>query len=173
MSNTRKKHGNGNVKEMKIKRHRRITSTNANTTSTNIRSRDVLHEQNQTIYPHSGLSNLLQLMSKMDTRLNSSEKKVTKSVDELDEIKTSIKFVTQKVSTVEREVTALKQKYTEIEVHIQGIGNLFDETKEACKENETEIMKVKRENIAVKAKLSEMETDIRTFKNERGNHYWT
>jgi hypothetical protein len=44
---------------------------------------------------------------------------------------------------------------------------------EFCKENETEIMKVKRENIAVKAKLSEMETDIRTFKNERGNHYWT
>ena len=132
----------------------------------------MLYGQNET-NPASVLSNLLQLMSKMDTRLNSSEKKVTKSVDELDEIKTSIKFVTQKVSTVEREVTALKQKYTEIEVHIQGIGNLFDETKEACKENETEIMKVKRENIAVKAKLSEMETDIRTFKNERGNHYWT
>ena len=75
----------------------------------------MLHGQNQTIYPHSGLSNLLQLMSKMDTRLNSIEKKVTKSVDELDEIKTSIKSLTQKVSTVEREVTTLKQQYTEID----------------------------------------------------------
>jgi hypothetical protein len=54
-----------------------------------------------------------------------------------------------------------------IEVHTQGISNLFDETKEACKENETEIRKMKRENIAIKAKLSEMETDIRKFKNER------
>ena len=57
-------------------------------------------------------------MSKKDTRLNSIEKKETKSVDELDEIKTSIKSVTQKVSTVEREVATLKHKYTEIEVHI-------------------------------------------------------
>jgi archaellum component FlaC len=56
-------------------------------------------------------------MSKTNTSLNSIEKKVTKSVDELDEIKTSIKSVTQKVSTVEREVTTLKHKYTEIEVH--------------------------------------------------------
>ena len=70
----------------------------------------MLHGQNQTIYPHSGLSNLLQLMSKMDTRLNSIEIKVTKSVDELDEIKTSIQSLTQKVSTVEREVTTLKQQ---------------------------------------------------------------
>ena len=69
-----------------------------------------MHGQNQTIYPHSGLSNLLQLMSKMDTRLNSIEIKVTKSVDELDEIKTSIQSLTQKVSTVEREVTTLKQQ---------------------------------------------------------------
>ena len=75
----------------------------------------MLHGQNQTIYPHSGLSNLLQLMSKMDTRLNSIEKKGTKSVDELDEIKTSIKSLTQKVSTVEREVTTLKQQYPEID----------------------------------------------------------
>jgi len=65
----------------------------------------VLYGQNETIYSDSVLSNLLQLLSKMDTRLNSIEKKVTKSVDELDEIKTSIKSVTQKVSTVEREVT--------------------------------------------------------------------
>jgi len=64
-----------------------------------------LYGQNETIYSDSVLSNLLQLLSKMDTRLNSIEKKVTKSVDELDEIKTSIKSVTQKVSTVEREVT--------------------------------------------------------------------
>ena len=56
-------------------------------------------------------------MSKTNTSLNSIEKKVTKSVDELDEIKTSIKSVTQKVSTVEREVKTLKHKYTEIEVH--------------------------------------------------------
>ena len=119
------------------------------------------------INPHSVLSNLLQLMSKKDTGLNSIEKKVTTSVDELDEIKTSIKSVAQKVSTVEREVTTLKQKYTEIEVHTQGISNLFGETIEPCKENEAEIMKVKRENIAVKAKLSEMKTDIRKFKNER------
>ena len=84
-------------------------------------------------------------------------------------MKTSIKSVTQKVSTVERGVTTLKQKYTQIEVHTQGINNLFDEIKEACKckENDTEIMKMKRENIGVKAKLSEMETDIRKFKNER------
>ena len=54
-------------------------------------------------------------MSKMDTRLNSIEKKVTKSVDELDEIKTSIKSLTQKVSTVEREVTTFKQQYPEID----------------------------------------------------------
>ena len=74
-----------------------------------------MHGQNQTIYHHSGLSNLLQLVSKMDTRLNSIEKKVTKSVDELDEIKTSIKSLTQKVSTVEREVTTLKQQYPEID----------------------------------------------------------
>lgn len=65
----------------------------------------MLYGQNETIYSDSVLSNLLQLLSKMDTRLNSIEKKVTKSVDELDEIKTSIKSVTQKVSTVEREVT--------------------------------------------------------------------
>ena len=64
----------------------------------------MLYGQNETIYSDSVLSNLLQLLSKMDTRLNSIEKKVTKSVDELDEIKTSIKSVTQKVSTVEREV---------------------------------------------------------------------
>ena len=64
----------------------------------------MLYGQNETIYPDSVLRNLLQLLSKMDTRLNSIEKKVTKSVDELDEIKTSIKSVTQKVSTVEREV---------------------------------------------------------------------
>jgi archaellum component FlaC len=51
----------------------------------------------------------------MDTRLNSIENKVTKSVDELDEIKTSIKSLTQKVSTVEREVTTLKQQYPEID----------------------------------------------------------
>jgi archaellum component FlaC len=57
-------------------------------------------------------------MSKKDTRLNSIEKKVTQSVDELDEIKTSTKSVTQKVSTVEREVATLKLKYTETEVHI-------------------------------------------------------
>ena len=76
-----------------------------------------MHGQNQTIYPHSGLSNLLQLMDKMDTRLNSIEIKVTKSVDELDEMKTSIMSVTQKVSTVERAVTTLKHKYTETEVH--------------------------------------------------------
>ena len=88
-------------------------------------------------------------MSKTNTSLNSIEKKVTKSVDQLDEIKTSIKSVTQNVSTVEREVTTLKQKHTQIEVHTQGISNLFDETKEACKQNETEIMKGKRENIAV------------------------
>ena len=61
----------------------------------------------------------------------------------------------------------MKQKYTEIEVHTQGINNLFDEIKEACTENDTEIMKVKRENVGVKAKLLEMETDIRKFKNER------
>jgi archaellum component FlaC len=54
-------------------------------------------------------------MSKMDTRLNSIEKKVTTSVDELDEIKTSIKSLTQKVSTVEREVTTFKQQYPEID----------------------------------------------------------
>jgi archaellum component FlaC len=75
----------------------------------------VLHGQNQIIYPLSGLRKLLQLMSKMDTRLNSIEKKVTKSVDELDEIKTSIKSLTQKISTVEREVTTLKQQYPEID----------------------------------------------------------
>ena len=75
----------------------------------------MFHGQNQTMYPHSGLSNLLQLMSKMDTRLNSIEKKVTKSVDELDEIKTSFKSLTKKVSTVEREVTTLKQQYPEID----------------------------------------------------------
>ena len=74
-----------------------------------------MHGQNQTIYPHSGLSSLLQFMSKMDTRLNSIEKKGTKSVDELDEIKTSIKSLTQKVSTVEREVTTLTQQYPEID----------------------------------------------------------
>ena len=67
------------------------------------------------IYPLSGLRKLLQLMSKMDTRLNSIEKKVTKSVDELDEIKTSIKSLTQKASTVEREVTTFKQQYPEID----------------------------------------------------------
>ena len=77
---------------------------------------DVLYGQNE-INPDSVLSNLLQLMSKTDTRLNSIEKKVTKSVDELDEIKRSIKSVTQKVSTLERKVTTLKHKYTEIEVH--------------------------------------------------------
>jgi predicted nucleic acid-binding Zn-ribbon protein len=103
------------VKEMKIKDIEGITSTNANTTATHIRSRDVLHGQNQIIYPLSGLRKLLQLMSKMDTRLNSIEKKVTKSVDELDEIKTSIKSLTQKISTVEREVTTLKQQYPEID----------------------------------------------------------
>ena len=79
-------------------------------------NRDVLYVQNE-INPDSVLSNLLQLMSKKDTRLNSIEKKVTQSVDELDEIKTSTKSVTQNVSTVEREVTTLKQKYTEIEEH--------------------------------------------------------
>ena len=75
----------------------------------------MLHGQNQTIHPYSGLSNLLQLMSKMDTRLNGIENKVIKSVDELDEIKASFKSLTQKVSTVEREVTTLKQQYPEIE----------------------------------------------------------
>jgi archaellum component FlaC len=75
----------------------------------------VLHGQNKIIYPLSGLRKLLQLMSKMDTRLNNIEKKVTKSVDELDEIKTSIKSLTQKVSTVEREVTTFKQQYPEID----------------------------------------------------------
>ena len=60
-------------------------------------------------------------MSKMDTRLNNIEKKVTKSVDELDEIKTSIKSLTQKVSTVEREVTTLKQQYPEIDLLIFGV----------------------------------------------------
>ena len=79
-------------------------------------NRDVLYVQNE-INPDSVLSNLLQLMSKKDTRLNSIEKKVTQSVDELDEIKTSTKSVTQNVSTVEREVTTLKQKYTQIEEH--------------------------------------------------------
>ena len=54
-------------------------------------------------------------MSKTNTSLNSIEKKVTKSVNELDEIKTSIKSVTQNVSTVEREVTTLKQQYPEID----------------------------------------------------------
>ena len=73
-----------------------------------------MHGQNQTIYPHSGLSNPPTL-SKMDIRLNSIEKKVTKSVDELDEIKTSIKSLTQKVSTAEREVITLKQQYPEID----------------------------------------------------------
>ena len=57
------------------------------------------------------MSNLLQLMSKMVTRLKSIEKKVTQSVDELDQIKASIKSVTQKVSTVERQVPTLKQQY--------------------------------------------------------------
>ena len=75
----------------------------------------MLHGQNKIIYPLSGLRKLLQLMSKMDTRLNNIEKKVTKSVDELDEIKTSIKSLTQKVSTVEREVTTFKQQYPEID----------------------------------------------------------
>jgi archaellum component FlaC len=60
-------------------------------------------------------------MSKMDTRLNSIEKKVTKSVNELDEIKTSIKSLTQKISTVEREVTTLKQQYPEIDLLIFGV----------------------------------------------------
>ena len=57
----------------------------------------------------------------MDTRLNSIEKKVTKSVNELDEIKTSIKSLTQKISTVEREVTTLKQQYPEIDLLIFGV----------------------------------------------------
>ena len=80
-------------------------------------SGDALYGQNE-INPDSVLSNLLQLTSKKDTRLNSIEKKETKSVDELDEIKTSIKSVTQNVPTVEREVATLKHKYTETEVHI-------------------------------------------------------
>ena len=54
---------------------------------------------------------------------------MTKLDDELNEMKGSIKYVAQKVSTVERESETLKQKYTEIEVHTQGISNLFDEAK--------------------------------------------
>ena len=101
MSNTGKTHGKGNGHRNENKKTSKALQISEVLNSI----RDVLYGQNETIYPDSVLSNLLQLLSKMDTRLNSIEKKVTKSVDELDEIKTSIKSVTQKVSTVEREVT--------------------------------------------------------------------
>ena len=109
MSNTGKKHGNGNGHRNENKKtYEDTTNTKVNTTSTNIRS----FQLKQGCVVWSVMSNLLQLMSKMVTRLKSIEKKVTKSVDELDQIKTLIKSVTQKVSTVEREVTTLKQQYT-------------------------------------------------------------
>ena len=166
MSNTGKKRGNSNGHRNENKKTSKTPQTQTEIQPQQISevlysSTDLLYGQHE-INPHSVLSNLLQLMPKKDTRLNSIEKKVTKSVDQLDEIKTSIKSVTQNVSTVEREVTTLKQKHTQIEVHTQGISNLFDETKEASKENDTEIM-----NIAVTAKLAEMKTDIRKLKNER------
>ena len=75
----------------------------------------MLYGQNETIYSDSVLSNLLQLLSKMNTRLNSFEKKVTESVDELDEIKTSIKSVTQKVFYSRKGGNKLKQQYIEID----------------------------------------------------------
>ena len=75
-----------------------------------------MYGQNETIYSDSVLSNILQLLSKMDTRLNSIGKKVTKSVDELDETKTSIKSVTQKVSYSRKGGNKLKQQYTEIDL---------------------------------------------------------
>lgn len=126
------------------------------------------------------LNMILKTVTTMDTRMQ----KIEKTVNKIDELKTIITSVVARMGDLEKTVQDVKRKNTEIESSIEGISNVFDEVNKCSKEcknkidnisqkfirleteTKSEICKIKAENEHVqKLKSTILDLQCRSMKN--------
>ena len=126
-------------------------------------TREVMYGENGEHDRMHNIEYVIELMTKMDSRLSHIEIYARK----IEDVQTSLTSLTSKVNTLEASVNRVHANNKELEVSVQGPSNLYDVVKDACDKHKGDITQVKKSITTVGNDSSAIRTELETLRKER------